>query len=646
MALINQACFWRYSGVICALLSAVLVTGCGGGSENATADPAHVLLSGPGSPGTGQDLLISEVATNYYSDDIAWFEVHNPSASPISLANYILYSSYLDSSTRTSSYAPAAFTLPAVEVAPGGHLVVAAMTFGTLRANAQMVYVRNGNLVPFWNGSGSLELRREGTTVDFVRFGSSAAAPETSSAWRGAGLPALPSGPKEHGRSIVRLASTGMPDTNSAADWALVNFATPAGINDVGPGVIDSDLDGIPDSAKQPGGTYAGLDLYGMGARAGRRDIFVEIDYMKGADPALTPRSEALQKVVDAFALRGIGLHLDVGSLYGTDFNRGGGNAVEFAPCVEMLTSGGDAREGCTSFFDFKATHFDVRRNLAVHYALFANSLKPDGSAGPSGVAELNGNDLVVALGGYGFTTAPGNSLNMLVSLQASTLMHELGHNLGLRHGGNEETNYKPNHYSVMNYMYQFAGLSATPDSAFAAERYYLVNGLKSKTYCNLVENSPCGSDFRINFSDGSGAALDENALFEAANIGRGAIGGAFADWDNNSAFTQQKMARNLNPQEGSSRTTLKDFDEWSNLAIPFSRGRAGNNYGDSLNTVASIDDEADQPRANPMNQRSRKRIEERPLPFALQDSLREMREAYGQMKHHDKKHQEHSNHE
>src|SRR6185295_10405450 len=39
--------------------------------------------------------------------------------------------------------------------------------------------------------------------------------------------------------------------------------------------------------------------------------------------------------------------------------------------------------------------------------------------------------------------------------LQARTFMHELGHSLGLQHGGLDEVNYKPNHFSVMNYMYQ-----------------------------------------------------------------------------------------------------------------------------------------------------------------------------------------------
>ena len=37
--------------------------------------------------------------------------------------------------------------------------------------------------------------------------------------------------------------------------------------------------------------------------------------------------------------------------------------------------------------------------------------------------------------------------------------MHELGHNLGLRHGGGDDESYKPNFLSVMNYSFQNSGL-------------------------------------------------------------------------------------------------------------------------------------------------------------------------------------------
>ena len=37
--------------------------------------------------------------------------------------------------------------------------------------------------------------------------------------------------------------------------------------------------------------------------------------------------------------------------------------------------------------------------------------------------------------------------------------MHELGHNLGLRHGGNDNTNCKPNYISVMSYLFSLGQL-------------------------------------------------------------------------------------------------------------------------------------------------------------------------------------------
>jgi hypothetical protein len=214
-------------------------------------------------------------------------------------------------------------------------------------------------------------------------------------------------------------------------------------------------------------------------------------------------------------------------------------------------------------------------------------------------------------------------AVNMLVNMQASTLMHEFGHNLGLRHGGNEDVNYKPNHYSVMNYMYQFAGLSATPDSAHAADRYYLANGLKGITYCGLVENSPCSDAFLMSYSDGRGAPLDETRLSESANIGRGSAGDAYADWDNNGTWTSGTFGKNINPLGGFGRTMLTDYDEWSNLQIVFSRGFSGSSTGKSLlrSSAASVPS-----MVNAMDHRHPYAvIEEAALPPGLHQMIRNM---------------------
>ncbi len=84
-------------------------------------------------------------------------------------------------------------------------------------------------------------------------------------------------------------------------------------------------------------------------------------------------------------------------------------------------------------------------RKRVFRYCTIVNAL----DSGALGRGERPGNDFVCAFGGIA-----ANDRN----LQASTFMHELGHNLNLHHGGNhangdpDETNYKPNYVSVMNY--------------------------------------------------------------------------------------------------------------------------------------------------------------------------------------------------
>src|SRR5581483_12066056 len=49
---------------------------------------------------------------------------------------------------------------------------------------------------------------------------------------------------------------------------------------------------------------------------------------------------------------------------------------------------------------------------------------------------------------------------------QSGSIMHELGHALGLGHGGIDKTNYKPNYLSVMNYSFDPGGIPTGPPPA------------------------------------------------------------------------------------------------------------------------------------------------------------------------------------
>jgi hypothetical protein len=104
-----------------------------------------------------------------------------------------------------------------------------------------------------------------------------------------------------------------------------------------------------------------------------------------------------------------------------------------------------------TVFDVLKQRHFESARLPVFHYVISADEI---------GVAPLNyggisrgigASDFIVSLGGFG-----GSPPQVA---QAGTFMHELGRNLGLRHGGRDDVNYKPNYLSVMNYSFGLAGL-------------------------------------------------------------------------------------------------------------------------------------------------------------------------------------------
>jgi hypothetical protein len=114
-----------------------------------------------------------------------------------------------------------------------------------------------------------------------------------------------------------------------------------------------------------------------------------------------------------------------------------------------------------------------------------------------SGVGDFPGADLMLTLGG--FSDAAGRPVGTPF-MQASTLMHELGHTFDLGHSGvyvpgvPEEPGCKPNYLSSMNYLFQLRGL--------------------------YNDNPPLGTP-RLDFSNEALAAIVEGSLTD------GPLGGA-----------------------------------------------------------------------------------------------------------------------
>jgi len=282
--------------------------------------------------------------------------------------------------------------------------------------------------------------------------------------------------------STAKLFSATASDPLSTSEFSAV-----CGDPD-GNGTTDNDGDGLCDDWESQGIDYDGdgsedLDLHlaPFSANPNRKDVFVEVDYFDALAHHHRPAPGALQDVVDAYANApvpgGIALHLSPGSADGTEEavtpeigdiqlqTRGPGTYDDFndvksgdpsAPCDGRF---GTAQEragpvaACAARLGAKG--------LAFHYALFAHR-NADG-AEILGAGDWYGNDLVVTQGQLTEAEIVKHSgglgncqtvLNCRRRLEAGTFMHELGHNLGLDHGGDAKDPWKPNYLSIMGYLF------------------------------------------------------------------------------------------------------------------------------------------------------------------------------------------------
>ncbi|BCL73426.1 hypothetical protein TUMSATVNIG1_54020 [Vibrio nigripulchritudo] len=539
-------------------------------------------------------LIINEVSTTRYISDQRWVEVYNSGSKDIDLSQYVLKSGAIRNQyNQLNKYS---FPLPQIILKKGEYILLQAKAinnaYAEIGSSNQVITITENSYVPYWTDSGFVEIVQSSNnqTVDFVRFGLNTTSPTSGNNW--AGTSTIERLPQVLGRSLSRPQNH--TDTNKAEDWAVVTFATPGGVNDVNHCTSDTDNDNVPDCAERPNTTYAGMDMYGWGARENQPDIFIEIDYMdptngnrQAADEGIIPRKEALDKVKFAFQNRGYSLHFDTGSLHGQDHNLGGGNQVPFSPGISLSRS-----YNPVTLQSYKIEHMDIRRRLVFYYMMFGNSQNRTGASGSSGVAEINGNDSLITLGRWGLNSRSVLAKNTLINFQSGTIMHEFGHNLGLLHGGNENLNFKPNYYSVMNYMYQLNGLSTL--GQVEGDRYYLRNYKRElanqncrntpqnyATSTSELINGPYGSpgNFKIDYSDGSGQPLDETNLDETRGLGRSVTDRVDfnCDGDSNDTAVSLDLTNVSATSQTYGKTSLTDFNDWGAVSLRFRDTYSGN---------------------------------------------------------------------
>ena len=211
-----------------------------------------------------------------------------------------------------------------------------------------------------------------------------------------------------------------------------------------------------------------------------KKDIYIEIDYMAGHYPNV----ESLEKVVEAFQNapgNPINLHITID---------------EKLPHINQLDFHDPMLDG---FHEIKAQHFgtisergdpnwdnnEIAKAQVFYYYLWAHD-QTFVNVGSSGISEESGNDGAVTLGSF-------DGMVGSTDQQAGSFMHELGHNLGIDHGGSvdDQDNCKPNLLSVMTYSRQFSEFLERPLD------------YSRQSVGNQINHSSLGMEHELNDQDG-----------------------------------------------------------------------------------------------------------------------------------------------
>lgn len=366
----------------------------------------------------------------------------------------------------------------------------------------------------------------------------------------------------------------------------------------------DSDRDGLLDSWETNGIDYDGdgqIDLAlndpPYHANPNVKDIFVELDAMACAESyCLRPREFSpgvIGQVEATFAAYGIALHVRKGELIAeapeisfdskvdgpwNDFDDLRNGYPEY-PCDGAF---GDVLDrispNCRNILGAK--------RLVFRYAVSAHGLSPatlpSGAVNTrSGQAELGdldqrvvdisylggialpgGNDFVVTLGKWSNQLVADNGGQ--AAAEAGTFMHELGHTLGLQHGGIDKINCKPNYLSVMNYTHQFPNADPTRPLDYQPQERPLLEEDQG-----LDEQGPAvpGAGARTIVYGLRG--VQQTALAnQAVNWNGDTVNGTAESGDiNHIAFTGDTDSCPASPKQ-----TLYSWNDWEHLNLDFRR--------------------------------------------------------------------------
>ena len=233
--------------------------------------------------------------------------------------------------------------------------------------------------------------------------------------------------------------------------------------------------------------------------------------------------------------------------------------------------------------------------------------LSGHGMGGPSGWAELLGNDIGLFLG-EGFTgnrnfgdgsTHVGTRGNNLE--QSASLLHEMGHNLNLKHGGpatllgsttletNADINCKPLYLSVMSYsrIYSYFFSSTSLHTTDFSHGDFVGTDLdEDHLNENLSVTSPEDETVLWGGEDGDGVLTIEGKTINTVDTD--------FDWDHDGGDQDADVAVDINDfgiqgcvSQGGE--TQQDYDDWANLDFIFTDTPSGSFDAPAARFIAEV---------------------------------------------------------
>lgn len=306
----------------------------------------------------------------------------------------------------------------------------------------------------------------------------------------------------------------------------------------------DTDGDGLLDSWETSGYDHDGdgtvdVPIHKLGANPKRKDIFIAYAWMRPSDTETVshrPGQDVLDAVAKAFK------NAPVSNPDGST-----GITMHFKK-LRSVPHDADLNPVWTEFDAIMNPLVSEAERRIYHRMLSAHGYGGGGSSGLS--RGIPASDFIESLGL--FPSNPGT-----FTQRAGTIMHELGHNLGLRHGGVDHENYKPNHLSIMSYFNQLDWILHRSGPRLDYERFDLKN----------LNESALNETAGLNRQGGDKPLRKYGVRWFSSGVEESKPKGANAkiDWNNNAVSTDKPVAVDLN-DNGVLSVLRARYPEWDNI--------------------------------------------------------------------------------